>query len=159
MCPKTFQNLDEAIHHLNLDHVGMSEEHLSMGTTAHLTKKQLGDYVKIDGVGACYECPDCFEIFSDPDKLDKHRKKNHHLQLTDDAKQKLKELTELSQNECPICEICKNKFLGLILCKINGKPTGACMNCYENHYGVNALTRLTIGTPDAMIKKMKTPLL
>ena len=136
----------------------MSQEQLNLGAVALLTKKQLGDYVKKDGTGACCDCPDCFEMFSDAEKLNDHRQITHNLQLTDEATQKLKEITDKSQDEAPKCDVCTKPFLGLIVCKMNGKPTGACMNCYENHYGPNALARLTIGTPDEMIKKMKTPL-
>lgn len=159
LCPKKFQNKDEVKHHLTLEHRGMSNELLSMGTAALQTKKQLGDYIKEDGTGAGYDCPDCFEMFSNVEKLDDHRKINHNLQLTDEAKQKLKEITDTSKNEAPKCDVCTKRFLGLIVCKMNGNPTGACMNCYANHYGPNALARLTIGTPDEIIKKMKTPLI
>lgn len=159
LCPKTFQNVDEVKHHLTLEHRGMSQKLLNCGAAALQTKKQLGDYVKADGTGSSFDCPDCFEMFPDTEKLDNHRKKIHNLQLTEEAKQKLKEITDTTKDDAPKCEICKNKFLGLIICKMDGKPVGACMNCYENHYGPNALARLTIGTPDEMIEKMKIPLI
>ncbi len=158
LCHKTFQNKDEVKHHLILEHRGMSQEHLNRGAAALQTKKQLGEYIKADGSGASYDCPECFEMFPDAEKLDDHRKINHNSQLTDEAKQKLKEITNTNQDEAPKCDLCTKRFLGLVVCKINGEAVGACMNCYENHYGPNALARLTIGTPDAMIKKMKTPI-
>jgi len=140
LCPKKFQNEDEVKHHLYLEHRGMSKEQLNRGAAALLTKKQLGDYVKEDGSGASYDCPDCFEMFPDAEKLNDHRKITHNLQLTDEAIQKLKEITDTSQVEAPKCDVCTKPFLGLIVCKMNGKPTGACMNCYENHYGPNRMT-------------------
>lgn len=33
-----------------------------------------------------------------------------------------------------------------------------CFNCYEDYFGANALARLTIGTNEDMIKKMRVPI-
>lgn len=160
LCPKTFQNVDEIKHHLTLEHRGMSQEHLSRGTAAQQTKKQLGDMLDKNGNATPnFDCPECFEIFPTVDKLDDHRKKIHNMTLTDEARDKLKKILESHEKKAPQCEVCRRRFLGLVVCKMNGKPVGSCMNCYENHYGPNALARLTIGTPDEMIKKMKIPII
>lgn len=155
LCPKTFQNEDEVKHHLYLEHRGMSSAHLNRGAAALQTKKQLGDYLN-NGINL--DCSECFEIFPTVDKLEEHRIKNHNKELTNEAKDKLKKLVELDGKEAPQCEICTKRFLGLVVCKIDGKAVGACINCYADHFGENALARLTIGTPDEMIKKMKSPL-
>jgi len=158
LCPKSFQILEDALHHLMLEHRGMTKEHLSRGVAAEQTKKQLGDFFLSGEAGVNYDCPECFEFFSDIDKLEEHRKKTHNTSLTKDAKKKLKELYDTDLHNPPQCEICNKKYLGLVVCKMNDIPVGACLNCYANYYGPNALTRLTIGTPDVMIQKMKTPI-
>lgn len=158
LCPKSFQISKEREHHLNLEHRGMSSFTLDCGSRAVETKKQLGEYINKDGEGGSLECCECFEMFSSIDRLNDHRKINHNMQLTDEAKAKLEKISKSSYQTAPNCEVCKKIFLAIIVCKINNKMVGVCLNCYENHYGPNALTHLTIGTPNEIIKKMKVPL-
>lgn len=158
LCPKTFQNVTEVKHHLTLEHRGMSQDQLKQGSDAVQTKKQLSDYINNEITGINLDCPECFEIFPTVDKLEKHRIKNHDMGLTIEAHNKLKKIIESDEKEGHQCEICKNIFLGLIVCMMDGESVVACMNCYESHYGPNALIRLTIGTPNEMIKKMKIPI-
>jgi len=65
---------------------------------------------------------------------------------------------KMESTKPPICERCNRKFVGVIFTKINEKVTNVCFNCYENYFGKNALRRLTIGTSDDMIKKMREPI-
>lgn len=157
LCPKSFQNLEDTLHHIILEHRGITKEQLKRGVAAEQTKKQLGDSILNGEAGVNYDCPECFEFFPSIDKLEEHRIKNHNSQLTNPAKEKLKELFELSQSKDPQCEICKKRYLGLVVCKMESKSVGACMNCYENYYGPNALHQITIGTPNELLKKMRIP--
>jgi len=155
LCPKLFDYFEELMHHMTQEHVGMDSKSLEHATAARETKKQLGDYIEKESPGIGYECPECFELFSELDRLDAHRKKIHHMQFREDAAKKLKEFDE---NTSPTCEKCHLKFLGLIIARIDGKAKSVCFNCYEKHYGLNMLQRLLIGTPEFMITKMRTPL-
>jgi len=123
-------------------------------------KKQLGEYIGENAKegGTSLECPQCFEIFSVLDKLEEHRKASHKLQFTDGARKKLKELSTCDEENPPQCERCTRFFYGLVICKMDGDPKSVCLNCYENHFGVNALRRLTIGTPDDMLDTMRKPI-
>ncbi len=155
-CPKEFDLLEDMLHHMELDHVGISSQSLDSATKARETKKQLGEYVGEGAKGVNFECPHCFEIFPSSDKVNEHRKTIHQMQFTKDAQKKLNELPAFDEKTPPECEKCKGLFCGLVICKMNGRTQSVCLNCYENYYGVNALRRLTIGTPDDILKKMKS---
>lgn len=161
-CTKEFEELEELLHHLNLEHQGMSSDTLKEATAAHQTKKQLGDYMgPNDGPNERrmgFECPHCYEMFSNLEKLSDHAKVVHQVQLAPDFLEKLQNMPKLDKDNPPICEKCHQKFLGLVTTKMDGIVIQVCFTCYENHYGANALLRLTIGTPDSMIEKMKKPL-
>jgi len=154
LCPKEYIVLEELLHHMNLEHIGISSESLEESSKAREIKKQLGDYVGENAKenGTSLECPECFEIFSELDKLEDHRKATHKMQFTEDAKKKLKELSTCDEENPPQCERC------LVVCKMDGNPQNVCFSCYENHFGVNALRRLTIGTPDDMLDTMRKPI-
>lgn len=160
LCPKSFQNIDEITHHLYREHRGISAETLNQATTAHAIKKQLGDYLKGDKTGVGFECCHCFELFSDLVTLQNHGRKEHNVDFDPNALKKLKEVSKLAGNkQHPRCEKCRREFFGLVISKIDGKMRQVCFNCYEGHYGPNMLQRLTIGTPDEMIQKMRKPIL
>lgn len=156
-CPKKYEVLEEALHHLELDHIGMSSELLAHATKSLQTKKQLGDYVAPDREGTAFECPHCFDFFSDLKKLEEHGKTVHKVQFNLEFLQKLESMNSYDKNHPPVCDNCNKEFLGLITTKIDGTVKNVCFVCYEGHYGANALNRLTIGTPDDMIEKMRKP--
>jgi DNA-directed RNA polymerase subunit RPC12/RpoP len=156
-CIKKFEEFEELMHHMNLEHVGIDKKRLQYATQARETKKQLGDYVGKGPEGVSYECPECFEIFPDIEKVNEHRKAIHQQQFTKEAEKKLRELPSFDEKNPPQCEKCKRLFFGLVVCKMDGKAMSVCFSCYENHYGINALRRLTIGTPDYIIEKMRKP--
>lgn len=158
LCPNKYNTLADLLHHMQLEHIGIDAKLLQEGTQARETKKQLGEYVGPDSKGVNFECPECFEIFSDFEKLNDHRKQTHKMQFTDAAQKKLKELPNFDENNPPKCEKCNLFFCGLIVCQIEGKAQNVCFSCYENYYGANALRGLTIGTPDEMIAKMRKPI-
>ncbi len=66
----------------------------------------------------------------------------------------IKNTSELS----PICQRCNQKFLGVIFTRIDNKVQNVCLNCYEEYFGKNALSRLTIGTNEDTIQKMRVPI-
>ena len=146
------------MHHLELNHVGIDSDVLDEATAARETKKQLGNYVDDDKKGVGVECPHCFEIFSSLDNLIKHTRKQHNQELDLQCLKKLKELIANYPSTPPLCNRCHTRYLGLITTKINKVPQNICFNCYEEYFGTNALTKVTIGTPDNIIKRMKTPL-
>ena len=146
------------MHHLELDHVGIESELLQEATAARETKKQLGNYLDISKKGAGLECPTCFEIFNGIDELSKHGRIEHDREFDPKFLEKIRELVEITDNNPPVCTRCHRKFLGLITTKINNTVQNVCFNCYEKYFGTNALVRITIGTPDNMILKMRTPL-
>jgi len=132
---------------------------LSNATLARNTKKQLGDYVGVNQKGAAIECNFCFEIFSSLERLNEHGKKQHNHELNPEFIDKMKNTIDKSQDkEQPICERCTRKFLGVVFTKIDNKIQNICFNCYEDYFGKNALTRLTIGTTDEMIAKLRKPI-
>jgi len=157
-CPKLFDTFEDLMHHLELDHVGMDSELLKEATAARETKKQLGDYVNIEKEGVGIECPTCFELFNGIEKLNEHGKKEHDKELNPKFIEKLYEMIQNTSKEPPVCTMCNEKFLGLITTKINNVVQNVCFNCYEEYFGTNALTRITIGTPDSMIMKLRIPL-
>lgn len=157
-CPNKYDELEDLLHHVKLEHVGMSSELLEESTKSRETKKQLGDYIENTAKGVGFECCHCFEIFSSLDKLEQHGRKSHNVQFNPDFYKKLEELKKLERSDPPQCQKCNKKFIGLVITRMNNKVQNICFNCYENYYGANALLRLTIGTPDEMIIKMKEPL-
>ena len=158
ICPKLFDNFEDLLHHLELDHSGMNAKVLDEATAARNTKKQLGNYVDINKKGVGVECPHCFELFSSVDNLVKHSKKEHDKELDLEFLKKLKDLISNNPDAPPICNRCHNRYLGLITTKINKEVQNVCFNCYEKYFGTNALTKITIGTPNDIIKRMRTPL-
>lgn len=158
LCEKEFQEFEEWKHHIELEHQGMSRELLQKATDAHQTKKELGEYVGTDKEGNAFECPHCFEMFVSLEKLQEHSKKEHNKFIDPIFLKKLQEMPHFNKDIPPQCEKCSLYFLGLVIAKINGAVKKVCFNCYAIHYGENALTRLTIGTPDETIKKMREPI-
>lgn len=157
-CPKLFDTTEDLMHHLELDHVGMDPKLLQDATAARDTKKQLGNYVDIKKKGVGIECPTCFETINGIEKLIDHGKKQHAKEFDPKFIEKLHEMIKSKYDEPPICTKCNEKFLGLITTKINNLVQNVCFNCYEEYFGTNALTRITIGTPNAMILKMRIPI-
>ena len=130
-----------------------------MKTAARETKKQLGDYISIDNKNVGTECPSCFEIFPNIEKLNEHAKKEHDRVIRPEFVAKMKKMIKnIDDEKPPICEMCGRKFIGVIFTKINNKVMNVCFNCYEDYFGANTLARATMGTPDDMIKKMREPL-
>jgi hypothetical protein len=157
-CPKHFDNFEDLIHHLELDHVGMDPQLLQDATSARETKKQLGDYLDIKKKGVGIECPACFDMFDSIDNLVKHGEDIHNKELDPKFIETLQKMIQDNTETPPICQKCNQKYCGLITTRINNLVQNICFNCYEKYFGTNALNRLTIGTPDTMILKMRTPL-
>lgn len=156
-CEKSLVTFDDLMHHMNLDHKGIDSKILSSATLARETKKQLGDYVDMDKKGATVECNFCFEMFPNLDTLNEHGKNEHGHELNPEFIEKMKNAIDLEKQH-PICEMCNHKFLGVIFTKIDNKIQNVCFNCYEKYFGENALARLTIGTNENMIAKLRKPL-
>ena len=157
-CEKELANFEDLMHHIILNHKGMTNSLLENGTLARQTKKQLGDYLDENKKAVGMECPECFEIFSNIDKLQDHSRNEHAREILPEFLAKMRKKIENPNSEPPICERCKRTFPGVVFTKINNKVTNVCFNCYEDYFGVNALARLTIGTNEDMIKKMRTPI-
>jgi len=155
---KKFPNFEDLMHHIILDHKGIDKSQLQNATLARQTKKQLGDYMDNNKKSVGLECPECFDMFSNIDILGEHAKKEHNRELKPEFLIKMRKKIETAQKNPPICERCNRAFPGVIFTKINEKIINVCFNCYEDYFGANALARLTIGTPDKMIKKMREPL-
>lgn len=153
---KEYANFEDLMHHIILDHKGIDKSQLQNATLARLTKKQLGDYLDIKKKEVGMECPECFEIFSNIDKLDVHAKTEHDREIRPEFLAKMRK--KIENTDAPVCEMCNRKFVGVVFTKINEKITNVCFNCYEDYFGANALRRLTIGTNEDMIKKMREPL-
>ena len=154
-CEKLYENAEDLLHHMELDHTGMNSQTLQEATAARETKKQLGDYLDIEKKGVGVECPICFEMFNGVENLITHGKKAHNKELDPQFTKKLSELIQNNPDSPPICNKCNIRYLGLITTKINDKVQNLCFNCYEKYFGTNALNKVTIGTPDEMILKMK----
>lgn len=157
-CDKQLENFEDLMHHTILNHKGMNKSLLENATAARETKKQLGDYIDINKKTVGMECPECFELFSSIDKLGEHAKIEHSRELLPEFLARIRKEIENSETIPPICERCKRAFIGVVFTKINNKVTNVCFNCYESYFGANALARLTIGTNEDMIKKLRTPL-
>ncbi len=158
MCEKSFKVFDDLIHHLELEHQSIHSDLLENGTLARETKKQLGNYVDLTKKGVGMECPDCFEIFPDVEKINEHTKKEHNRELDPKFIELMQKTIENTSESSPICQICNRKFLGVVFTRIDNKIQNVCLNCYEEYFGKNALTRLTIGTTEDIIQKMRIPL-
>lgn len=158
-CDKKLANFDDMLHHILLNHKGITSEMLSNATLARETKKQLGNYVDESQEGSSVECNFCFEMFPSIEKLDEHGIKQHGQMINPEFIDKMKNtIDKAAEKEQPICERCNRKFLGVIFTKIDYKIQNVCFNCYEDYFGANALARLTIGTNDDMIAKLREPL-
>jgi len=158
-CNKELANFDDILHHIELDHKGINSEILSHATLARATKKQLGNYVDEAKKGATVECNFCFEMFSSLEKLNEHGIKEHNHELNPEFIDKMRDTIDGAEdNEQPICERCNRKFLGVVFTRIDDKIQNVCFNCYEDYFGANALVRLTIGTNDDMIAKLRKPI-
>lgn len=158
-CEKSFAVFDDLMHHIELDHKGMHPQLLQSGTQARQTKKQLGNYVDVNKKGVGLECPECFEIFPNTEKINDHAKLEHNRELDPKFIETMQKTLTESGEEPPICQRCNLRFLGLVFTKMDNKIQNVCLNCYENYFGINALTRLTIGTNEDTLKKMRTPIL
>lgn len=158
LCPNGYDELDDLMHHVEVHHFGISPDLLEKATNAREIKKQLGDYLQPDKDGAAFECPLCFEMFSDLEKLDEHGKTIHDREFNPEFLKKLESMHKLTKDNPPVCEKCHREFYGLVTTRMENKVQNVCFDCYEKYFGANALRRLTIGTPDYMIEKMKKPL-
>lgn len=159
MCEKSFKEIAELAHHIHLEHSGIDSKKLKLATESRNANNSEFESIGKKGEGTNFICPDCFELFSSMDRLADHRKHIHKMQLTEDAQRKLKEMPKSGDKITPQCEKCKLYFVGLVICKIDNITLAACLSCYENHYGVNALRKLTIGTPDDTLDKMRKPII
>lgn len=158
-CEKELANFEDLMHHVILEHQGIENSLLEQGTKARETKKQLGNYVDVDQKGSSVECNFCFEIFPNIDLLNDHSKKEHNSQLNPEVIDKMRNTIGAAKgNEQPLCWKCNRTFLGVVFTKIDNQFRNICFNCYADYYGENALARLTIGTPDDMIKKLRKAL-
>lgn len=157
LCDKTYDYFEDLLHHMELEHRPISSKTLDIATKARETLKQIGNPLENSSKLSANVCPDCFEIFPTVELIDQHRKKDHDVCLTSDAKKKLIALNKQVEKSPPKCEICNLQYQGLIVCRMKGKTVQSCFNCYEEYYDKNALQRLTLGQPDEMIKQMRTP--
>jgi hypothetical protein len=158
-CPKHLDTFEDLLHHVELDHVGMDAKVLHEATSARETKKQLGNYLDIKKKGVGLECPVCFEMLNSIEKLVKHADDIHNKELDPKFIETLQKMIQENPDTPPICQRCNTHYFGLITTKINNLVQNVCFNCYEKYFGTNALNRITIGTPDSMIKKMRTPII
>jgi len=154
-CSKEYTLSEDLLHHLNLDHQGISSELLENGAQARKTKKNLPDYMGDTKKGTVFECCECFEMFSDADRLKSHRLKQHNMMLTPEAEKKVK---ELNAENPPQCNRCHRYFHAIITTKIENETQFVCLDCYEKYYGTNALEQLMIGTPDEILTKIRKPI-
>ena len=159
-CEKEFPNFEDILHHVQLEHQAIDSALLEKATTARDIKKQLGENIDPNAEGIGFECPGCFEQFSGIEKLIDHSKKEHARELKPEFIEKMKKMRDGSQNGKvqPICQRCNKKFLAVVFTLIDNKVQNVCFNCYEDYFGANALARLTIGTNEDTLKKMRTPL-
>ena len=158
MCEKSFKVFDDLIHHLELEHKGIDSDLLESGTEARETKKQLGDYIDATKKGVGMECPECFEMFPDVEKINEHTIKEHNKVIDPKFMVQMQKTINNASKTSPICQRCNNKFLGVVFTRIDNQILNVCLNCYEEYFGKNALTRLTIGTNEDILQKMRIPL-
>jgi len=147
ICEKSFKVFDDLIHHLELEHKGIDSNLLEYGTEARETKK---------GVGM--ECPECFEMFSSVERINEHTEKEHNKVIDPKFMIQMQKTIHNSSKTSPICQRCNRKFLGVVFTRIDNQILNVCLNCYEEYFGKNALARLTIGTNDDILQKMRIPL-
>lgn len=157
-CYNSYEDFDDLMHHMSVEHVGIASHLLEKATDARETKKELGDYLKANNKIAGFECPHCFEIFSNLDKLQNHGQNIHGLDFNPKFLKKLETLRNIDENNQPICEKCNRRFYGLVTTRIKNEIKNICFSCYENYFGKNALRRLTIGTPEEALEKMRRPI-
>ena len=158
MCEKSFKVFDDLMHHMELEHKGIDSNLLKNGTEARETKKHLGNYIDETKKGVGMECPECFEMFPDVEKINEHTKKEHNKVIDPKFMVQMQKTINNASKTSPICQRCNRKFLGVVFTRINNKILNVCLNCYEEYFGKNALTRLTIGTNDDILQKMRIPL-
>jgi len=160
LCEKEFVNMEDLFHHIQLNHKVIDSTLLENATVARDIKKQAGMIVHPDIEGIGFECNFCFQQFSNIEKMIAHGKKEHDREFHPDFLERIKKVTNSTNNgkAHPVCHQCKKKFLGIIFARINNKIQEVCFNCYEDYFGANALTRLTIGTNEDAIKMMRKPL-
>jgi len=159
-CEKNFANFDDILHHVQLEHQAIDSALLEKATMARDIKKQIGDNIDPNNEGIGFECAGCFDQFSSIDKLITHSKKEHDRELKPEFIEKMKKMRDASENGKvqPICQRCNKTFLAVVFTLIDDKVQNVCFNCYEDYFGTNALARLTIGTNEDTIAKMRKPL-
>ena len=153
-CDKKYNVLEDLFTHIDLEHTPISPKTLEESTKARETKKKLDNFMDDSKKGLILECPECYEPFSSMDRLNKHRKTQHNMLLRPEAEKKMKDFTV---EKHPQCERCNLYYPSIITTKIERKMQFVCMDCYEKYWGTNALQRLTIGTPDETIDKIRKP--
>ena len=158
MCEKSFKVFDDLMHHMELEHKGIDSDLLEYGTEARETKKHLGNYIDETKKGVGMECPECFEMFPDVEKINEHTIKEHNKVIDPKFMVQMQKTINNASKTSPICQRCNRKFLGVVFTRINNKILNVCLNCYEEYFGKNALTRLTIGTNEDILQKMRIPL-
>jgi len=141
ICPNQYTELDDLIHHLELEHKQISSEVLEESTRARQTKKDVGNYMEAAKKETIFECPTCFDIFSSLDKLQQHAIKQHELLLTNEV---IEKLNGFNADSPPQCSRCHRYFIAIITTKIENKAQFVCFDCYEKYYGQNALQKVTI---------------
>ena len=159
-CEKKFPNFEDILHHIHLEHQAIDSALLEKATTARDIKKQIGDNIDPNNEGIGFECPRCFDQFSGIEKLIDHSKKEHDRELKPEFIEKMKKIRDASDNGKvqPICQRCNKTFLAVVFTLIDNKVKNVCFNCYEDYFGANALARLTIGTNNDVLKKMREPI-
>jgi len=157
-CDNNFPNFEDILHHIILEHKGMEKSLLEFATAARETKKRLGNYLDANKKDIGTECPTCYEIFPNIEKLSKHALKEHDRVIKPDFVAKMKKMVKNIEKNPPLCEMCNRRFIGVIFTKINNKVMNVCFNCYEDYFGANMLARVTMGTNEDMIKKMREPI-
>ncbi len=158
LCPNGYDEFDDFMHHMEVEHFGISSDLLEKATNAREIKKEMGNYLDSDKEGAAFECPLCFEFFTDLEKLGEHGKIIHNREFHPEFLKKLASMHKLTKDNPPICEKCNRKFTGLVTTRMENKVQNVCFDCYEKHFGLNALRRLTIGTPDKVLDQMRKPI-
>ncbi len=158
MCEKSFKVFDDLMHHMELEHKGIDSDLLEYGTEARETKKHLGNYIDETKKGVGMECPECFEMFPDVEKINDHTKKEHNKVIDPKFMVQMQKTINNASKTSQICQRCNNIFLGVVFTRIDNQILNVCLNCYEEYFGKNALTRLTIGTNEDILQKMRIPL-
>ncbi len=94
------------------------------------------------------------------EKLLAHGIKEHGREVKPEFIEKMKKTRDASDNGKvhPICQRCNKTFLAVVFTLIDNKVLNVCFNCYEDYFGANALARLTIGTNNDVLKKMREPI-